>query len=161
MKFQVMSRQNARRYSFDTAIEKTIIISINDVADEANQFASNPQIVCTRSFFFDDVEGEEANCMTRQDADNIIQFVNQYINKVEQIVVHCGAGISRSAGVCAALMMIINGDDSAIFDNGQYCPNMHCYRLVLESYFGYYDKEAAEEKYRRNIIEWRKAQDLD
>lgn len=99
--------------------------------------------------------------MTRQDADNIIQFVNQHINEVEQIIVHCGAGISRSAGVCAALMMIINGDDSAIFDNGQYCPNMHCYRLVLESYFGYYDKEAAEEKYRRNIIEWRKAQDLD
>ena len=161
MKFQVMSRQNARRYSFDTAIEKTIIVSINDVADEANQFASNPKIIDTCSLFFDDVEGNEANCMTRWDADNIIRFINQHLNHIEQIVVHCGAGVSRSAGVCAALMLIINGDDSAIFDNGQYCPNMHCYRLVLESYFGYYDKEAADEKFRRNIIKWRKAQDLD
>ena len=161
MKFQVMSRQNARRYSFDTAIEKTIIVSINDVADEANQFASNPKIIDTCSLFFDDVEGNEANCMTRWDADNIIRFINQHLNHIEQIVVQCGAGVSRSAGVCAALMLIINGDDSAIFDNGQYCPNMHCYRLVLESYFGYYDKEAADEKFRRNIIKWRKAQDLD
>ena len=161
MKFQVMSRQDARRYSFNTAIEKTIIISINDVADEANQFASNPQIIDTCSLFFDDVEGNEANCMTRWDADNIIRFVNKHLDNVEQIVVHCGAGISRSAGVCAALMMIINGNDSDIFNNGRYCPNMHCYRLVLESYFGYYDKEAADEKSRNNIILWRKAQDLD
>ena len=161
MKFQVMSRQDARRYSFNTAIEKTIIISINDVADEANQFASNPQIIDTCSLFFDDVEGNEANCMTRWDADNIIRFVNKHLDNVEQIVVHCGAGISRSAGVCAALMMIVNGNDSDIFNNGRYCPNMHCYRLVLESYFGYYDKEAADEKSRNNIILWRKAQDLD
>ena len=55
MKFQVMSRQNARQYSFNPDIEKCIIVSINDKADEANQFAINPQIIRTRSFFFDDV----------------------------------------------------------------------------------------------------------
>lgn len=161
MKFQVMSRQNARSYSYNSSIEKTIIVSINDVSDTANKFHNNPNILGTCSLFFDDVEGKEKNCMTRSDAEKVINFVNQYIDKTEQIVVHCGAGISRSSGVCAALMLIINGSDDEIFGNARFCPNMHCYRLVLETYFGHYDKEAADEKIRKNIILWRKAQGLD
>ena len=161
MKFQVMSRANARKHSFDPAIDKCVIISINDTFIEANKFNNNPKIKSVCSLFFNDVEGHETGHMVREDADKIIEFVNNYLNDVDEIIVHCGAGVSRSAGVCAALMMILNGDDSEIFNNGKYCPNMHCYRLVLESYFGYYDKQAADEKLRRNIIEWRKFNNLD
>ena len=161
MKFQVMSRVNARKHSFNEDIDKCIVISINDTFAEANKFNSNAKIKGVCSLFFNDVEGHETGHMTREDADKIIEFVNNHLNCVDEIIVHCGAGVSRSAGVCAALMLIINGDDSAIFNNGKYCPNMHCYRLVLESYFGYYDKEAADEKLRRNIIEWRKLNGLD
>ena len=35
--------------------------------------------------------------------------------------------------LAAALMKYFNGDDSPIFDNPQYCPNMRCYRMVLEA----------------------------
>jgi hypothetical protein len=161
MKFQVLSRENAKRYSFETNINKCIIISINGTDEELNKFNDNPNILAICPLVFNDVEGDEANCMTRADADKIIGFVNEYVDKVDEIVVHCGAGKSRSAGTCAALMMILNGNDSAIFDNPRFCPNMHCYRLVMEAYFGYYDKEAAEEKLRRNIILWRKAEGLD
>lgn len=161
MKFQVMSRVNARKYSFNENIDKCVIVSINDTFVEANQFHDNPNIKGVCSLFFNDVEGHETGHMVREDADKIIEFINQHINDVDEIIVHCGAGVSRSAGVCAALMLIINGNDDAIFNNGKYCPNMHCYRLVLESYFGYYDKAAADEKLRRNIIEWRKLNDLD
>ena len=161
MKFQVMSRQNARSYSFNKDIDTCIIVSINDVADVKNQFDDNDNIKAVCSLFFDDVEGNEKNCMTREDAEKIIDFVNQNLNTVNEIIVHCGAGVSRSAGVCAALMLIVNGDDSEIFNNPRFCPNMHCYRLVLEAYFGYYDRDAADEKIRRNIILWRKDQGLD
>lgn len=164
MKFQVMSRQKARKHSFREDIKKCVIVSINDKADVRNNFHNNSNIKAICSLFFDDVEGDEPNCMTRDDADKIIGFVNQYINDtndIEEIIVHCGAGVSRSAGVCAALMLILTGDDSDIFNNPKFCPNMHCYRLVLESYFGYYDKEAADEKLRRNIVLWRKVQGLD
>jgi predicted protein tyrosine phosphatase len=161
MQFQVMSRENAKQYSYDTNIPRCIIISINGTDEPLNQFNANPAIQAVCHLVFDDVEGNEANCMTREDADKIISFVNEHVENVDEIVVHCGAGISRSAGTCAALMMILNGDDSFIFDNPRYAPNMHCYRLVLESYFGYYDKEAADEKIRRNIMLWRKAEGLD
>ena len=161
MNFQVMSRVNAREYSFDENINECVIISINDTFIEANEFHNNPNIKGVCTLFFNDVEGNGTGHMVREDADKIVEFVNTHLNDVDEIIVHCGAGVSRSAGVCAALMLIINGDDSAIFNNGKYCPNMHCYRLVLESYFGYYDKAAADEKLRRNIIEWRKLNDLD
>ena len=161
MKLQVMSKAAARKYSFNENIEDCVIVSINNVSEPANQFNPNPHIKGVCTLFFNDVEGDERDCMTREDADKIIAFINQYVDKVNHIVVHCEAGISRSAGTCAALMMILNGNDFEIFDNPKYSPNMHCYRLVLESYFGYYDKQAADEKYRHNIAVWRKAEGLD
>jgi hypothetical protein len=156
-----MSRENARKHSFHSDINKCVIVSINDTFVEANRFSRNPNIKGVCSLFFNDVEGHGEGHMVRADADKIIEFVNRYVNEVDEIVVHCGAGISRSAGVCAALMLILTGNDSAIFDNGRFNPNMHCYRLVLESYFGYYDKEPINEKLRTNIIEWRKLNKLD
>ena len=161
MKFQVMSRANARKHSFDPAIDKCVIISINDTFIEANKFNNNPKIKSVCSLFFNDVEGRETGHMVREDADKIIEFVNNNLNDVDEIIVHCGAGVSRSAGVCAALMLILTGDDSAIFNDNRYRPNMHCYRLVLESYFGHYNKKAIDESLRRKIIEWRKLNELD
>jgi protein-tyrosine phosphatase len=152
-----MSRENAKKYSYKTDIDRCVIISINDVSDEANKLNRNNNITAVCPLFFDDVECNQQNHMSREDADKIIQFVNTHLNNVDEIIVHCGAGVSRSAGVCAALMLILTGDDSAIFNCGKYRPNMHCYRLVLESYFGYYNKEPIDKRLRENIIEWRKS----
>ena len=52
--------------------------------------------------------------MTIQDAEKILNFVKGYPGP-EDILVHCGAGVSRSAGVAAALSLILNGSDWEIF----------------------------------------------
>ena len=161
MKFQVMSRTNARRHSFRSTMDDCAIISISDITAEPNRFHDNSHIKGICRLFFDDVEGHDAYCMTRADAEKIIQFVNTHINNVDEIIVHCFAGISRSAGVCAALMLILTGNDMEIFNNPRFCPNMHCYRMVLEAYFGSYTNAAIDEKSRSNIIAWRKANGLD
>ena len=49
------------------------------------------------------------------------------------VIVHCDAGISRSAGIAAAILKHTTGDDSSIFVNGQYDPNLWCYRKTLEA----------------------------
>ncbi|MBR1496099.1 MAG: metallophosphoesterase [Oscillospiraceae bacterium] len=49
----------------------------------------------------------------------------------ETLIVHCDAGISRSAGVAAAIGKCCNGDDRAFFRGGRYCPNMWCYRKTM------------------------------
>lgn len=161
MQFEVMSRQLARQYSYHTNIPKSIIISITDVESENNKFNRNSNIIAVCPVKFDDVEIGEKNCITKETAIKIIEFVNSYLNKVEKIVVHCEAGVSRSAGICAALMQIINGSDADIFDNPRFCPNMTCYRSIMENYYGSYNVEAADEKIKRNIAVWRKANGLD
>lgn len=57
-------------------------------------------------------------------------MINKHNRK--HFIVQCDDSISRSGGA-AALMKYFNGDDSPIFDNPQYYPNMRCYRMVLEA----------------------------
>jgi predicted protein tyrosine phosphatase len=161
MKFEVLSRQKAKKMSYNQNIDDCIIISITDIDKDINQFAPNPHIKNICRVQFDDVEIDEPRHIDRKDAEKILEFVNQYINKVDKIIVHCEAGVSRSAGVCAALMQIINGDDMDIFDNPKFCPNMTCYRTVLTAFFGSYDQEAAESKIKHNIEIWRKENGLE
>lgn len=135
MVFKVLSRSGAIAYSFKKEIPKTAIISISDSYDSWPHFNKNQNILRVLYLKFDDVEKGEPNCITSEDAKKIAKFVNSLNKNTEQIIVHCGAGVSRSAGVCAAIMKYLTGDDSEIFDNPKYCPNMTCYRTVLNEFY--------------------------
>lgn len=77
----------------------------------------------------DDVSG----CISTKDALQIKEFVQKYIENddLDLIIVQCEAGRSRSAGVAAAILKFIWNDDTSIFNNTMYNPNMLCYRTVL------------------------------
>lgn len=158
MKFQVLNRIAAKNYTYKQHNHKYVIISINDVHDTANKFNRSPELVDVLTLYFDDVEQGDAYCIEKEDAEKIIKFMNKHMD-VDECIVHCTAGVSRSAGVCAALMLIINGSDDEIFNNYRFCPNRTCYRKVLDAYFGSYSEEAIDEKFRKNIEAWRKHQD--
>ena len=72
----------------------------------------------------------EAVLFTPAHAGQIWDFVLRH-RDLERIVLHCDAGISRSAAVAAALARILNGDDAEFFA-GKYRPNMRVYRLLLD-----------------------------
>lgn len=154
MEFRIASRAGARRFSYETN-KRSIIISITDFWSRPVNFADNPNVIGILRLKFDDVSRGEENCMTEEDAKKIIRFVNNYIGSVECILVHCEAGVSRSAGVCAALMKIITGDDGSVFNNPRYYPNRDCYRVVLNSYFRSYKEDSIEEDYKKNIEKYR------
>ena len=152
---RVMSRKEASDFSFTDFQEKTIIISIATLEESANTFnRCNPNLLDILFLRFDDVEADEPNHMTKEDAERIIKFINDSLDKADQIIVQCGAGISRSAGVAAALMLILNGDDSPVFDNPKFCPNRCCYRTLLNTFFESFNAEEIEEKFKHNIEIW-------
>jgi len=63
----------------------------------------------------------------------ILDFVETYKNKVDLIAVNCEAGISRSAGISAALSWILNDEnDDYYFKN--YLPNRLVYRKIINSF---------------------------
>lgn len=125
----------------------TIIISIRSIGDNPPKklfLHSNPQVKDFITLAFDDVTiyYQGYYPITRQQARKIARFVMRYKDSVEQIVVHCDAGISRSAGVAAAIAKYLNGNDDDFFVRSPYRPNMTCYSEVL---FSLYLAEMEEE----------------
>lgn len=114
----------------------TIIISIRSIGDTPPKklfLHSNPQIKSFITLAFDDITTYHANYypITEQQARKIAKFVMRYKDSVEQIIVHCDAGLSRSAGVAAAIAKYLNGSDDDFFVRSPYTPNMTCYHKVL------------------------------
>ena len=136
MEYKVMSQKELAIYMSKTHKQKTVVISISDIANEG-QFVvvhtSKNNICGCIAVYFDDVDNGPT-AITEQTAKNIVSFVDATYAQTDKIIVQCGAGISRSAGVCAAIMKAKESDDSPIFNNPRFCPNMLCYRLVLQAF---------------------------
>lgn len=131
MEFLVLSQSRAKKFTYKESEIPYIIISITDRGAENVVFNQNEQLKNVLRVNFDDTDVEGTNAITQEDAKKIIDFVKRWKEEVQLVVVHCGAGVSRSAGVCAALMLWLNGDDKFVFDNKVYQPNMRCYRVIL------------------------------
>lgn len=133
MNIAVMNRRDAVRYSFHPQQEKTAVISIGTPNEQYHTGVyTSPYngISSVLRLWFDDVESGR-DCIQKEDAEKIKRFVEAH--KEDSIIVHCDAGVSRSSGIAAALMKYYNGDDAPIFDSPRYCPNMLCYRTMLNT----------------------------
>lgn len=148
----IKSRQAARKHSFKTDITPCVIVSI-DTDGVRNRFNANEMIKAVKAWTFDDVSSGE-DVMTAIQANEIACFVKTWIDNVDTIIVHCDAGISRSSGVGAAIMKWYNGDDSSVFDNGNYCPNMLCYRLMLNALSVDASDDDVSERWLRSCRSW-------
>ena len=166
----ILNRKEAKKFSCESHDFKTAIISITDT-DKADVIFEKNEVNGIRAVLrlkFDDVERDYKNehCITKEDAENIVKFVNKNKNKVDKFIVHCEAGVSRSAGVGAAIMKALNGDDWDVFKNPLKCPNMKCYRTVLNAFIdaGYFDEDPMEEikfKEETNIAKWKEFNEID
>ena len=166
----ILNRKEAKKFSCESHDFKTAIISITDT-DKADVIFEKNEANGIRAVLrlkFDDVERDYKNehCITKEDAENIVKFVNKNKNKVDKFIVHCEAGVSRSAGVGAAIMKALNGDDWDVFKNPLKCPNMKCYRMVLNAFIdaGYFDEDPLEDiqiKEETNIVKWKEFNEID
>ena len=137
MEVIVKSQYDAEAYSMEKHDETSIVISI------ASYYMPSAMIIPCKlngikdiiflNFNDTDCKDLVSGCIKDEDALNIKEFIQRYEEdeSIDLIIVHCEAGVSRSAGVAAAIMKYLWNDDSAIFDNKRYHPNMLCYRTVL------------------------------
>lgn len=166
MEFIVLSRENAADFSYRVK-KNCIFISITDPELCDNSFANNHYIKAILKLKFDDVDGFQDKLlfneipMSLTQAKQIADFVLQWKDKVDLIVVHCEAGISRSAGVCAAIMKYLTNDDMAIFGNCYFCPNMYCYRLVLNAFMCPLNEEEIKTKEDYNTYIWKMYNEIE
>lgn len=137
MKITVMNKAKAEEYALQNHKEKSVVISIaSHKCSEAFIIPNNISgIVDVIHLHFNDTDSKKLvdGGITEEDAIKIKNFVEKYkdIPSIDLMIVHCEAGQSRSAGVAAAIMKYLYNDDTQIFNNYKYRPNMLCYRTVL------------------------------
>ena len=76
----------------------------------------------------------EHGLFTDEHAEQILNFVEDMKDKIELLICHCEAGISRSSGTAAAILRILTGSDNKIFNDPKYFPNMLVYRKILNEW---------------------------
>ena len=139
MNIIVMNKSQAEDYSRTSHKDKSIIISITNHAFGSPLITpcNINGIIDVKFLKFNDTDSTERiyGGITEEDAVEISNFVKKYekMPVIENIIVHCDAGQSRSAGVAAAIMKYMFNDDTPIFNNHKYKPNMLCYRRVLNA----------------------------
>jgi predicted protein tyrosine phosphatase len=135
-----MGRSMCEKYCTQRHERTSIIISIKSSWDRVlpNIYISEENNVQgILRLTFDDLEYEDdaKYCMQYQDGYLIAGFVRSW-EGVDSIIAHCDGGISRSAGVMAAIMRVNEGSDHPVFDNKNKHPNMTSYLRTLKG-FGY------------------------
>jgi len=147
MKITVINRYELGR--LDKVDPPAALISVRnsrarDFEDDDPFWMSSHNIHAHVHFCFDDVQRDDlasARPITEQDAMLIAALAHYWADRgCEHIICQCPAGLSRSAGMAAALAKYFNGDDTRYFK--EYLPNMRVYRMVLNAL---YDTEGKEE----------------
>jgi hypothetical protein len=92
--------------------------------------------------FADTADPDRADSFTASQAVEILDFVERVWDRMEVLLIHCEAGMSRSPGVAAALSRIHYGDDGPW---GEYdFPNSLVYQRLVDGH------------QQRSAISWRR-----
>lgn len=135
-KIDIMSKGECILFSSKDLKDDCIIVSINDTNFDT-VISENKRIIDIHKVWFDDIENAinpKLKLMTIDQAKGIKEFVDKYKNKVDNIKIHCTAGISRSGAVGCVIARYLNNDDNYIWATGRYLPNKHVYKTMCEAF---------------------------
>ena len=139
MKITVLPEYAAKAYSYNEDLNKCIFISITCPDAEDVHFFNNDNLIAIFNMKFNDidnsdwfVDGKKLESPKLEDFKGLKNFLDEHIDdSIEEIVVHCGAGVSRSAGVALAIAEYLNiPNDIATSKN--YCPNLWVNKLAKQ-----------------------------
>jgi len=147
MELMVLSRREIQDFHTN---KKHVVISVMDPEDsegQANIPKSGKRLGRLELAFHDwnnkqrdliekskSFEAKSFVFFDKEMAGQIVEFVRKAKTggRLELIVCQCDAGISRSAGIAAALAKCINGDDRRFFK--EFIPNMLVYSLIVKEW---------------------------
>lgn len=116
--------------------------------DRPSRIPKNDNLVSVKRLYFNDTFNErDQDSMDLQQAISIKNWLQEYQDKIELLIIHCLGGVSRSAGVAAGLeFTCFSNQDSVVWNNKHKSPNMLCFERILEAYGIEYIESEWEEK---------------
>ena len=160
--FTVLSRAEANEFAKQTHDQRISAICIYetwnsdpDVPYESNVMNGVKNVL---HIHFDDCEvdnqnNENVTCITKEQAEEIVDFFYKVKDDTDWFVFNCFAGQSRSAGCCAAIMRMMYNEDSLVFNHWFFKPNMKVYRMILNAWLDRIAKDATETVQRKEYEE--------
>lgn len=142
MNIKVMSKFKAIEYNYREDIQNNyIIISISSIDNEEYVlFSPNDKCKGVIRLKFNDLErdyGDKIRAPKQGDFSGLKMFIDAFVERgnIEDIIVHCEAGISRSSAVAAVIARYLNLDEfNLIWNNDRYIPNELVYRLASNEF---------------------------
>lgn len=119
-----------------------VVVSINNPElDLPAKFDSNNMTLGRVNLYFWDLDEvppgvedpDNWKLFLREEADAVVDMLRKQ-GDCRHVIVHCSAGKSRSAGMAAAIMKCLNDDDTLIFNDRRYMPNMRVYRMMIDAW---------------------------
>lgn len=132
MKINVFKRKEIEnKYLF---YDDIFIISITEPGEEKVKIKQRETNILRLEFYdvdkeITDEKGKRYNPITIDQAKEIAKFMRINDENIKELIVQCSAGISRSAGVAAAIAKYYQGNDEWYFKHK--VPNRYCYNKVL------------------------------
>lgn len=151
MTIKIMSRDAIEMFCEHPFVERVAIISITDYGYDFAELKNKPHHLLQLAF--DDVDGDvfidelgdspsaedklkiekKYHMISDEQANTIVEFVNEVWDKVDVIICQCEHGQSRSAAVGAAILQIKYQNGIEIFADDRYYPNKFIYRKVFDA----------------------------
>ena len=158
MKITVMSRLEAIEHSIKSEINKCIIISINSLDNDKTYLYKNDNILGIQYLYFNDIERDYEGCIAPKQKDffGLKLFIDTFKDneELEEIIVHCAAGISRSSAVAAAICKYLDIDElETIWNKSCYIPNTLVYKLAKQELGLEWDEEEFAYFHAMNVAE--------
>ena len=126
--FEVRSAYNAELFRCD---RPWAAISITTLGDFPTLSEEN-RLGLLQLAFADTADPDRPDSFTASHAAEVLDFVAQIWDRIEILLIHCEAGMSRSPGVAAALSRIYYGDDGPW---GEYdFPNSLVYQRLVDGH---------------------------
>ena len=143
MKLIIMSRKDIEAKQFVN--NPTVAICIAYLNGRLHKVNVGEKLLAVHHTRFSDCDGDSKWCfpacktmenipvpMTRGQAIDILDFVEKWKDKVNEIHIACYGGVSRSAGVAAGLAMVFGWEDNHIYK--YHIPNIHCKNLIRREF---------------------------
>ena len=128
----VMSEKGAVWYSQKAKQPYSIISITSKKKDYYAELKESEYLVDLLRLQFNDLDADTKyiEAPKKEDFVGLKEFIDNLKSNI--LIVHCGAGVSRSAGVMAAILEYLEVEDYNIFDEKKFMPNRLVYRLAKE-----------------------------
>lgn len=140
----------SKKYAVDFSCSKPwAAISVATMIEDFVQIKEENRVGLLQMAFWDvsnphvyNDERLEVRCFTPELAHKILDFVEEVLPKIDVLLVHCEAGLSRSPAIAAAISNIYWGPEMDKVYFKHFTPNTFVYQTLLTEYFGKGSPEA-------------------